>query len=87
MGRSFDSNDPFTQVLAPPPDETDEQCAERLREEAKATQRSQAIDEDIKAERLAAKKRKPPVKILLLGQSESGEHDDLSIFAVSLTHV
>ena len=33
---------------------------------------SDEIDEQLRNERLALKKKKPPVKVLLLGQSESG---------------
>ena len=53
------------------PDETPEQRAVRLQLEAEARQVSERIDEQIKAERAALKKSKP-VKVLLLGQSESG---------------
>lgn len=63
--------DPFDQVLKPPPGETLEQKAARTFQEEAAKRVSQAIDESIRAERQRQKKRKP-VRVLLLGQSESG---------------
>ena len=63
--------DPLSRLLAPPPNETVEEREVRLRLEAEARQISDRIDDQIKAERAAMKKNKP-VKVLLLGQSESG---------------
>ena len=65
-------DDPLSRVLAPPPNETPEEKETRLRLEAEARQISDKIDEQLKAERAALKKNRP-VKVLLLGQSESGE--------------
>ena len=72
-GRYIIDEDPLAKLLAPPPDETPEQRAVRLQLEAEARQVSERIDEQIKAERAALKKSKP-VKVLLLGQSESGPY-------------
>ena len=72
MGHAADV-DPLTQALAPPPDETDEQRAARLQSEERARRVSDEIDEQIRLERAALKKQKRPIKVLLLGQSESGE--------------
>jgi guanine nucleotide-binding protein alpha-1 subunit len=73
MGRSFeDANDPLTALMAPPEDETPEQRSVREAREAEARRVSNEIDEQIRSERAAAKKKKKPVKVLLLGQSESG---------------
>jgi len=74
MGRSFDGIvDPLTQITAPPVDETPEQRRAREREEANAKKISEQIDEALKAEREEGKaKRKNRLKVLLLGQSESG---------------
>lgn len=66
-------NDPFAVFTTPPPNETPEQKAERERNEAEAQRISDKIDDEIKAERAALKKQKGIVRILLLGQSESGE--------------
>lgn len=71
MGRSFDE-DPLTLALAPPPNETPEEREARLKAEAEAQKISERIDEQLKAER-AALRRKKPIKVLLLGQGESGE--------------
>ena len=64
-------DDPLSRVLAPPPNETPEEKETRLRLEAEARQISDKIDEQLKAERAALKKNRP-VKVLLLGESESG---------------
>ena len=70
--RSVDE-DPLARILAPPPNETPEEKETRLRLEAEARQISDKIDEQLKAERAALKKNRP-VKVLLLGQSESGAY-------------
>ena len=71
MGRQSVRNDPLDEILKPPPDETPEAKEARLAEEEDAKRVSKAIDESIKAERHIMKKRKV-VRLLLLGQSESG---------------
>ena len=63
--------DPLDAVLIPPIDETPEERAHRLSNEAEALRISQAIDDQINRERSLRKKRKV-VRLLLLGQSESG---------------
>ena len=63
--------DPLSRLLAPPPNESAEERETRLRLETEARQISDRIDEQLKAERAALKKNRP-VKVLLLGQSESG---------------
>lgn len=40
--------------------------------EAEARRVSDSIDEQLRQERMALKKKRKPVKVLLLGQSESG---------------
>jgi hypothetical protein len=67
-----DPNDPFLILLAPPRDETPEQCKAREAEEEAARKVSLRIDEELKAEKAAIKKKKNGVKVLVLGQSESG---------------
>ncbi|RXW21992.1 hypothetical protein EST38_g3878 [Candolleomyces aberdarensis] len=71
-GRNDNSIDPLDVAIAPPPDETEEEREKRLSKEREAKVVSDAIDEEIEAERTAEKKKTRPVKILLLGQSESG---------------
>ena len=71
MGRAPDE-DPLTIAIAPPPGETEEQKQQRLSAEAEARRISDEIDQQLKEERAALKKKKKPIKVLLLGQSESG---------------
>ncbi|KAF4616850.1 hypothetical protein D9613_008685 [Agrocybe pediades] len=73
------SDDPLDEVLRPPPDETPEQRAIRLEREAEAKRVSMAIDATIKAERQARRKKRI-VRLLLLGQSESGKSTTLRQF-------
>lgn len=63
--------DPLDEVLRPPPGETEEDRLIRLAQEAEACRISLQIDESLKAERQQQKK-KSIVRLLLLGQSESG---------------
>ncbi|KAL5476925.1 hypothetical protein ACEPAI_3111 [Sanghuangporus weigelae] len=73
------NDDPLALVMAPPPDETPEERDARLAREAEARRISEAIDEQLKQERLQQKKNKI-VKLLLLGQSESGKSTTLRQF-------
>ncbi|KAJ7098222.1 guanine nucleotide binding protein, alpha subunit [Mycena epipterygia] len=73
------SDDPFDAVLRPPPDETPEETAIREAREEEARRVSSAIDDDIKAERQARRKKRI-VRLLLLGQSESGKSTTLRQF-------
>jgi len=66
MGRSLDE-DPLTLAIAPPPDETYEQRQIREAAEAEAKRISDEIDEQIRKEREAERRKKKPVKLLLLG--------------------
>lgn len=70
--RTATTDDPLDAVLRPPPDETPEQRQIRLAREESARKVSAAIDAEIKAERQARKKKRI-VRLLLLGQSESGK--------------
>jgi hypothetical protein len=71
MRARTDDDDPLTAALTPPQNETPEARAIRLSREEDARRVSQAIDESIRTERQTNKKHKI-VRILLLGQSESG---------------
>jgi hypothetical protein len=65
--RERHDNDPLDTVTAPPPGETPAEREERLLAEQRAKQVSDAIDEEINRERIAAKRGPKAVKILLLG--------------------
>lgn len=61
-------DDPLTLALMPPPDETPEQRQVREAAEAEAKRVSDEIDEQIKRERELERRKKRPVKLLLLGE-------------------
>ncbi|KAL1743993.1 guanine nucleotide binding protein, alpha subunit [Schizophyllum fasciatum] len=71
--------DAFDAALRPPPDETPAEREARLAREEEARRVSAEIDAEIKAER-QAKKKKRIVRLLLLGQSESGKSTTLRQF-------
>jgi hypothetical protein len=72
LRRSEDSIDPLSRALQPPANETSEQRAVREAKEAEARRVSDRIDEQIKSEKQATSRGKTQVKVLLLGQAESG---------------
>ena len=74
--RSHSISDPITAALLPPPNESVADREKRLRAEEHAKKISDDIDEMLKAERNEVRK-KNPVKVLLLGQSESGKSTTL----------
>ncbi|KDR76003.1 hypothetical protein GALMADRAFT_458108 [Galerina marginata CBS 339.88] len=69
----YSQDDPITAAMKPPPSETDSERAFRLETEAEAKRVSEQIDEDLREERERMKKKKGDVKLLLLGQAESGK--------------
>jgi guanine nucleotide-binding protein subunit alpha len=76
MGRSAPlaspvDEDPLTLALAPPPDETYEQRLVREAAEVEAKRISDEIDEQLRRERELEKKKKKPIKLLLLGSIAS----------------
>ncbi len=83
---SFANNpdDPFYVFLAPPQDETPEQRVEREQKETDARKTTEEIDAMLRAEKVAMKKRKKLVKVLLLGQSESGTSFVYSCYRFSI---
>ncbi|PFH53457.1 hypothetical protein AMATHDRAFT_137279 [Amanita thiersii Skay4041] len=71
MGYTPAQNDPFIELMRPPPDETPAQLMARRKRELDAQRISDKIDEQIKKERALSKKEKTVTKVLLLGQAES----------------
>ncbi|KZP12232.1 G-alpha-domain-containing protein [Athelia psychrophila] len=73
--------DPLATWTAPPPDESPQEYTVRHKAEADAKKKSELIDENIKAERARLKQeQKLLVKVLLVGQSESGKSTVLKNF-------
>ncbi|RDB24779.1 Guanine nucleotide-binding protein alpha-4 subunit [Hypsizygus marmoreus] len=72
-------DDPLTRAMAPPPNETEAERTARLAAEREAQLRSDAIDEELNRQRANEKKTKC-VRVLLLGQSESGKSTTLKNF-------
>ncbi|KAG8854253.1 hypothetical protein FRC20_001079, partial [Serendipita sp. 405] len=73
-------SDPLNKWLEPAGEETPEQRASRLEQEAVAQKVSDAIDEQLRREKAELSKKKKEVRILLLGQSESGKSTTLKQF-------
>jgi len=65
--RQPSDEDPLTLAIAPPPDETHRQRQVRKAAEAEAKRVNDEIDEQICREMEQMKKRKKPVKVLLVG--------------------
>lgn len=81
-GRSFHTrsrslSDPLAKALLPPENETPDARELRIRREQEAKKVSDDIDEQIRQDRVALRKQKQAIKILLLGQSESGKSTTL----------
>ncbi|KAG6827750.1 hypothetical protein H0H92_010572 [Tricholoma furcatifolium] len=79
----YESEDPLSLALIPPPNETPEQKQAREFAEAQAKKISDEIDEQLRKEKEGDKKKKKPVKLLLLGQSESGKTATLKNFQLT----
>ncbi|TFK49487.1 G-alpha-domain-containing protein [Heliocybe sulcata] len=81
---SYDSG----HIWPPPPtnqEETETQRTERLEQEREAKRVSDEIDKAIEQHRQEMKSRRPQMKILLLGQAESGKSTMLKNFQLSFT--
>ncbi|KAF9527626.1 guanine nucleotide binding protein, alpha subunit [Crepidotus variabilis] len=73
-------DDPLTMSITPPATETLSEKTERLALEQHAKQISDQIDQDIERERERERKAAKCIKVLLLGQSESGKSTTLKNF-------
>ena len=74
MVRYSHDDDPISILSRPPPNETFEERLAREGREVEAKKRSDAIDDELRKEKARLKKEeKGIVRVLLLGQSESGE--------------
>ncbi|THH16106.1 hypothetical protein EW146_g4480 [Bondarzewia mesenterica] len=69
----YSQDDPLAFVLRPPETETEGDKRARLQAEANAKNISDAIDEELKLEKRKYDKYRQDVKLLLLGQAESGK--------------
>ncbi|KAL4250269.1 P-loop containing nucleoside triphosphate hydrolase [Abortiporus biennis] len=78
-GRRRSISDPLAVALLPPANETPEERERRLRAEEDAKKRSDNIDKMLKEGERRSRKKKV-VKVLLLGQSESGKSTTLKQF-------
>ena len=81
--------DPLAVLTDPPPDETNEERIARQAREAEARRISDEIDEGLRKDKIAWKKeRESIVKVLLLGQAESGKSTTLkSLFLPPLSTI
>ena len=82
MGNADGQNDPFIELMRPPPDETPAQMMARRKREQDAERVSDRIDEQIKRDRMQSKKEREVLKVLLLGQAESGEYRICDMFSM-----
>lgn len=80
MARGFTEEDPFAIFHVPPPNETPQERVARETKETEAKKVSDQIDEQLKVDRASLKKQKNIVRVLLLGQAESGEHPPFLLF-------
>ncbi|KAJ3732515.1 guanine nucleotide-binding protein [Lentinula guzmanii] len=69
----YSQDDPLSEALKPPESETEAEREARLEQEAEAKRVSEQIDEELRLERESLKKKRGDVKLLLLGQAESGK--------------
>ncbi|KAF9653935.1 G-alpha-domain-containing protein [Thelephora ganbajun] len=80
------SPNPFIHGLLPHEGESPQERTRREQEEARAKAVSDAIDEQIKQDKVAFKRYQKAVKILLLGQSESGKSTTIKNFQLKYAY-
>ncbi|TDL19939.1 guanine nucleotide binding protein alpha subunit [Rickenella mellea] len=69
----YSADDPLALALQPPESESERERQARLKAEEDAKANSDRIDDQLRLERESLKKRRNEVKLLLLGQAESGK--------------
>ena len=77
QGRRRTTSDPLAAALLPPPNESPIDRENRLKAEQDARKVSEHIDDMIRQERAERRRTRTEVKVLLLGQSESGKSTTL----------
>ncbi|RXW24573.1 hypothetical protein EST38_g1305 [Candolleomyces aberdarensis] len=77
QGRRRTTSDPLAAALLPPPNESPIDRENRLKAEQDARKVSEHIDDMIRQERAERRRTRAEVKVLLLGQSESGKSTTL----------
>ncbi|TFK51201.1 G-alpha-domain-containing protein [Heliocybe sulcata] len=83
MASAAYDDDPFSRILKPPQNETPGQQRVRMEKQQEAQRISRQIDESILESKKAFEKRKKAIKILLLGQAESGKSTTLKNFQLT----
>lgn len=73
MGFTPHPSDPFYDFMKPPEDETQAQKTARLKREVDEQRVNDAIEDQIKEDRVKIQQEKEIIKVLLLGQAESGK--------------
>ena len=76
-GRSRSLSDPLSRALLPPEDESPYERDSRLQRVERAKRVNDAIDEQIRIDKAELRRQKNLIKVLLLGQSESGKSTTL----------